>query len=308
MTFANDDAAILMATYQGERYINEQLISFEKQSYKNWKLIVSDDGSTDNTLSIIDEFATRNVSKVTVVAGPRKGFVSNFLSLVLREDIKADYYSFSDQDDIWYKDKLERAIQWLKSIPSDIPALYCSRTHLVDDTGKSLGLSPLFKRPPSFRNALVQNIGGGNTMVINQAAKEIISRAGVAEVISHDWWMYILISGVGGKIFYDPEPSLGYRQHGKNLIGSNLGFRARLCRFKKIMQGQYRTWNAAHIRELEKCIFLLSEENQKRIGWFKLIHSGNIFLRVYYFLRLGVYRQSAIDTVAIFISALLKKI
>jgi len=74
------------------------------------------------------------------------------------------------------------------------------------------------------------------------------------------------------------------------------------------MQGQYRTWNAAHIRELEKCFFLLSAENQKRIGWFKLIHSGNIFLRAFYFLRLGVYRQSAIDTVAIFISALLKKI
>jgi hypothetical protein len=67
---------------------------------------------------------------------------------LLREDIKADYYSFSDQDDIWYKDKLERAIKWLKSIPSDIPALYCSRTQLVDDTGEDLGLSPLYT--PTF--------------------------------------------------------------------------------------------------------------------------------------------------------------
>jgi glycosyltransferase involved in cell wall biosynthesis len=84
MTFANDDAAILMATYQGERYINEQLISFEKQSYKNWKLIVSDDGSTDNTLSIIDEFATRNVSKVTVVAGPQKDLSAIFIIIAKR--------------------------------------------------------------------------------------------------------------------------------------------------------------------------------------------------------------------------------
>ena len=84
MTFANDDAAILMATYQGERYINEQLISFEKQSYKNWKLIVSDDGSTDNTLSIIDEFATRNVSKVTVVAGPPKRICQQFFIIIAK--------------------------------------------------------------------------------------------------------------------------------------------------------------------------------------------------------------------------------
>ena len=82
MTFANDDAAILMATYQGERYINEQLISFEKQSYKNWKLIVSDDGSMIIRFQLLDEFATRNVSKVTVFAGPRNGFVSNFLSII----------------------------------------------------------------------------------------------------------------------------------------------------------------------------------------------------------------------------------
>lgn len=242
-----------------------------------------------------------------VVIGPQSGFVSNFLSLLLRDDIHAEYYSFSDQDDIWYADKTERAIKWLKNIPAEKPALYCSRTHLVNNKGESLGLSPLFVRPPSFSNALAQNIGGGNTMVINNTARKIIARAGVVDVVSHDWWIYILISGAGGEVFYDPEPSLAYRQHGENLIGMNIGLRARFFRLRKLMQGQYRSWNSAHIRELEKNSYLLTEDNRRKFARFKAIHEGNILVRAYNFLRLGIYRQSIIDTVAIFISALIKK-
>lgn len=309
MTFAKEHrVAILMATYQGERYISEQLDSFERQSYDNWQLIVSDDGSTDNTLMLINDFAARNTSKVKIVSGPGKGFVSNFLSLLFRDGIEADYFSFSDQDDIWFEKKTERAVAWLKQIPSETPALYCSRTHLVNNDGESLGCSPLFCRPPSFSNALVQNIGGGNTMVMNQAARELVKRAGLVNVVSHDWWIYILISGANGEIFYDPEPTLGYRQHGENLIGTNLGYRARLLRLKKILQGQYRNWNASHIRELDKNRALLTAENQEKYSWFKAIHDKCVFARVYYFLKLRLYRQNAVDTLAVFISAILKKV
>lgn len=304
----NDKVAILMATYQGECYVLEQLKSFEEQSHNNWNLIVSDDGSTDKTLSTIVDFATRNESKVEIIHGPRKGFVSNFLSLLFNKDIKADYYSFSDQDDIWHKEKLERAVSWLKTIPAHRPALYCSRTHLINNKGESLGFSPLFKRPPSFRNALAQNICSGNTMVLNEAARAVIASAGIANVVSHDWWIYILIAGTGGTVYYDPDSTLSYRQHGGNLIGTNIGLRARLMRLGKLFQGQYRNWNSAHIKELEKCIYILTPKNKMRFEWFKKIHTGNFFCRIYYFYRLGLYRQSAIDTFAVFISVLLKKV
>ncbi|MGK9172876.1 glycosyltransferase family 2 protein [Yokenella regensburgei] len=309
MTFAKEHrVAILMATYQGERYISDQLDSFERQTYDNWQLIVSDDGSTDKTLDMVHDFASRNPAKVNIVNGPRQGFVSNFLSLLFRDDIEADYFSFSDQDDIWFDDKLERAVAWLKEIPSDKPALYCSRTHLVNNDKESLGNSPLFRRLPSFSNALVQNIGGGNTMVMNKAARDLIKQAGLVNVVSHDWWIYILISGANGAIHYDSEPTLAYRQHGENLIGTNLGYRARLLRLKKIIQGQYRNWNALHIRELDKNRALLTAENQEKFTWFKAIHNKCILTRVYYFLKLGVYRQNTVDTLAVFISALLKKV
>lgn len=309
MAYASDNkVTILMATYQGERYVCEQLESYNNQSYKNWQLAVSDDGSKDNTLSLIEGFVSKTANKVEIFQGPGRGFVSNFLSLLFRSEIRTQYYCFSDQDDIWYPDKIERATRWLATIPATIPALYCSRTHLIDNNKNSLGLSPLFKRSPSFSNALVQNIGGGNTMVFNEAARDIIVKAGLVNVVSHDWWIYILLSGADGKIYYDQEPGLDYRQHGENLIGTNLGFRARFMRLKKIFQGQYRKWNALHIDALKMNRDLLTVENQKKLMWFEKIHANNILLRIYYFLKLKLYRQSLVDTLAIFIAVIFKKV
>jgi len=86
---------------------------------------------------------------------PAEGFVANFLSLTCKASIEADYYAYSDQDDVWESDKLERAVRWLQTVPENIPALYCSRTRLVDAENNEIGLSPLFSKPPSFANALI---------------------------------------------------------------------------------------------------------------------------------------------------------
>ena len=93
---------------------------------------------------------------------------------------------------------------------------------------RSYGLSPLFTRPPAFQNALVQSLGGGNTMVFNRAAKKILQEAAAIDVVLHDWWVYQLVSAAGGMVHYDPRPMLKYRQHSDNLIGSNLGWRSAL--------------------------------------------------------------------------------
>ncbi len=140
--------------------------------------------------------------------------------------IDADYFAFSDQDDVWYKDKLARALTWLATVPADVPAFYCGRTELISNDGRSYGYSPLFSRPIAFRNALIQSLGGGNTMVFNKAAKRLLETTGRLEVVLHDWWMYQLVSAVDGAICYEPQPVLKYRQHPDNLIGSNRGWRA----------------------------------------------------------------------------------
>ncbi|TGR60375.1 glycosyltransferase family 2 protein, partial [bacterium M00.F.Ca.ET.194.01.1.1] len=101
----------------------------------------------------------------------RQGFAANFRSMILDPRIDADCYAFSDQDDVWEPDRLESAIRWMEGEDIDMPLLFCSRTATISQTGIPAGYSPLFRRPPSFRNALVQSIAGGNTMLFNRKAR-----------------------------------------------------------------------------------------------------------------------------------------
>lgn len=308
LTPQNKSVAIIMATYQGEKFIYEQLVSIAAQTHHNWQLYISDDNSTDKTINIVKCFSEEKNTDIKIYKGPSQGFVQNFLSLLSKDEIDNDYFAFSDQDDVWHPNKLEKAVAWLNQIPESIPSLYCTRTHLVNESGESVGYSPLFEREPSFNNALIQSIGGGNTMVINKAARDIIVRAGCTNVISHDWWIYLLISGAGGKVFHDTSATLDYRQHQHNLIGSNLGLKAKILRMSKIFQGQYKEWNRLHITSLEKNIDLLNAESKEKFLLFKQIHHGSFFRRIYAFFKLRLYRQSKVDNLGIILAAIFGKL
>ena len=186
--------------------MREQLDSFERQSYTNWHLWVSDDGSTDKTLDILCEYQRKwGLEKITISRGPESGFAANFMSLMVRTDIQADYYALSDQDDIWMSEKLAKATKKLENSECGRPRLYCSRTELIDKDGTALGFSPYFVRPPSFLNALVQSIAGGNTMVFDNNLRDVVQAFGphANSIVSHDWALYQLATGAGGTIIYD---------------------------------------------------------------------------------------------------------
>lgn len=302
--------AVLMCTYNGEAFLAEQLNSVERQSFGNWSLIVSDDGSRDSTSAILQDYAHRwGSDRLRVVAGPGKGFVANFLSLTCRADINADYFAWCDQDDIWNEEKLQVAKSWLQTIPAHIPALYCGRTELISDSGVSLGFSPLFPRPPHFSNALVQSIAGGNTMVFNRAARDLIVKAGAkVKVPSHDWWIYQLVTGAGGVVHYDAEPKMLYRQHDENLIGSNSSWAARLVRLKMIFQGRFYEWNEQNIFALEAVEHCLCEEHRSTLKRFKSARSKTLFRRILGFRSAGLYRQTLMGNLGLILATLLKKI
>ena len=223
---------------------------------------------------------------------------------------KFDYFAFSDQDDIWHKDKLEKAIAKISKVQSDIPALYCARTEIVDATAENtLSNSPLFSRPPSFANALVQSIGGGNTMVFNRAAKNLIIKASLNfDVIYHDWWCYQIIAGCGGYIFCDPEPCLKYRQHDSNLVGSNNGWRAHLIRIRKLFQGHLRESNDINLKSLSENKHLLTKSNQKVLDDFIKARQSTFFKRLYFFKRSGIYRQTLFANFGLFLGIMLNKL
>lgn len=176
--------AILMGTKNGGRFLAEQLDSLEAQTHNNWVLIASDDGSTDDTIKILRDCQAKwPVGRLIIKDGPKRGFCINFLSLACDPDIEADYYAFCDQDDVWLPNKLSVAIKHIRANELDapnnsIPFLYCSRTIHVAENLRRNGRSPLFVFPPSFRNALVQSLAGGNTMVFNHQAKVLLEKGG----------------------------------------------------------------------------------------------------------------------------------
>ena len=283
---------IVMATYQGERFLNEQLSSIAAQTHRNWRLFVSDDGSTDKTRAIVRELGEARRNEVDLVDGPRKGFVANFLTSLCQAP-ETDYYAFSDQDDLWEPDKLERALSILEKTPKDKPALYCGRTCITDASGRPTGLSPAFLRPPSFGNALVQSIGGGNTMVMNHAARALLRAAGPdIDVVSHDWWTYQLVSGAGGAVHYDLEPKLRYRQHATNLMGANNTFGARCKRIRLLFKGRFKQWTDRNVRALSQVRHLLTHENRALLDSLIEVRSGPLPRNLLTLYRSGIYRQT----------------
>jgi len=196
-------ALVLLAVYQGKNFLEEQLDSLAKQSIEHVHVLASDDGSNDGSLEILEAAKRTWIKGVfQIIKGPQKGVGENFRSLILHTKIKADYYAFSDQDDIWNNDKLENAISWIASEDQKKTLAYGTRTRIANENGNPNGLSPLFAKAPSFQNALGQNIAGGNTMVMNKKAYELLVKTTkLTGFVSHDWFVYQIITGAGG-VFY----------------------------------------------------------------------------------------------------------
>lgn len=302
--------AILLCTYHGQRYLAEQLDSFAAQTHSEWEVWASDDGSEDDTHAILEAYKQRwSPGRMSIHFGPAEGFAANFLSLTCNARIDADCYAYSDQDDIWEADKLENAVRWLETIPSGIPALYCSRTRLVDAQNNEIGLSPLFSKPPSFENALMQNIAGGNTMVFNNAARALLREAGDSlSVVIHDWWAYMVVAGCGGQVYYDSTPRLRYRQHGSNLVGVDSTWWARLKRIHMLWQGRFRLWNEINIEALRALNHKLTPENRNVLECFAKARQMSLIFRLIHIKRSGVYRQTALGNLGLIAAAIFKKI
>lgn len=250
---------ILLATYNGASYLTEQLESIARQTHSAWTLTVSDDGSTDETMDIVQHFATQVTQPVSMLQGPKAGSSTpNFCYLLAQApaDNEQDLYAFCDQDDVWHDDKLERAVNWHTLHPSQPIRLYCGRTQFVNEKLHPIGLSPNIKRPPNFGNALVQNIASGNTMVFSHAILRAQKKVLPQHCVWHDWTTYIVATAIGGLVWFDEKPSLLYRQHERNVIGANNGIRAQLWRIKFVVSGRYKYWSDS----TEKTIYDISSE------------------------------------------------
>jgi glycosyltransferase involved in cell wall biosynthesis len=302
--------AILLATYNGAPYLQEQLDSIERQTHTHWTVLASDDGSSDETTAIIAAFASKVCkSRVQQVQGPKQGFCSNFLSMVCHQDLNADAYAYCDQDDIWLDDKLARAARFLAGVPGNVPALYCSRTQYVNQDNYPLGLSLPYSRPAVFANALVQNIASGNTMVFNDAARKILVKAGSqVDIDLHDWWTYMIVTGLGGSVLFDQTPSVRYRQHPHNLWGMNTSVKSQWMRISKLFGGRFANWNERHIAALLPMQHRLTLDNQRIFRQFAAARKLPLLPRLIGLKQSGVYRQTKMNDVGFFLAALVGKV
>ncbi|UVK44430.1 glycosyltransferase family 2 protein [Mesorhizobium sp. AR07] len=302
--------AVLMGTRDGAAFIDEQLQSLLVQSHPLVDLWISDDGSVDGTIAIIETWKSRwPKGRMTLVEGPRQGFAANFRSMIVDRRIDADCYAFCDQDDIWESDRLESAIGWMQAHDAKTPLMFCSRTATMTEAGSLVGHSPLFRRPPSFRNALVQSIAGGNTILLNAAARDLLARASARSgFVSHDWWAYLIVTATGGVVHYDPRPLVRYRQHAANLVGANASWRARFSRLGRLFKGDFADWTDLNLDGLAVNRDLLTSDAAACLDLFTNGRRGNLFQRLGALRKSGVYRQTLPGTLGLYLAFTLGRI
>lgn len=302
--------AILLATFNGELYLKEQLASIARQHGGQFSLIVSDDGSSDQTHNYLHQFKKENPAiPVRIVKGPGRGFAENFRFLIQTAATDFDYYAFCDQDDIWMDSKIAHSIAALTGMLENTAALYCGRTNLIDSSGKIIGNSPLFARAPSFSNALVQSIAGGNTMTLNAFGFKILQEVSKTNpFISHDWFAYQVISAVGGSVIFDDQPQIYYRQHKNNVIGKNTGIRAKCRRLVDVFNGRYKYWGDINLNILEVNRALFNVDVGQKLLHFQRARNGNVFARLYALHQSRVYRQTLTGTISLWVACVFGKL
>ena len=302
--------AILLATYQGHKYRAQQRDSIAAQIHHDWDVWASDDGSQDDTYAILEQYEKHwPLGRLSIHNEPTKGLTTNLFLLTCKASITSDYYAYANQDDIWEDDKLERAVQWLQTVSAHVPALYCGRTLLVDHHNGEIGVSPMFTKPPSFPDALMENSGLGNTMVLNSAAKVLLQEAAERiPVVSHNWWAYLLVSGCGGRVFYDAKSTLRYCQHENNLVGVISLLPALFKRICLLWRGRYKQWNDNNIVALESMEHRFTTENRSMLEQFASARKMRLLPRLIHLKRSGIDRQRLWDNLPLTAAAVLRKL
>jgi len=291
---------ILMGTRNGADFLPDQLQSFLDQTHADWDLWISDDRSTDATRDIVAGFAARHPAhQVRILDGPGRGSAANFLSLAAHPDLPAEPLAFADQDDVWLPHKLSRALDCLADLSDpaqDRPAVYASRTFLTDAALNGRRPSTLRSGPPEFRNALVQNLLAGNTLVLDACAAQklraTVPAALAAGVPHHDWWISLAMTGMGAAILNDSEPGLLYRQHGRNAIGAHRGLAGALSRLVTIGRGGWSGWIDCNLAALRACRSLLTPGAREILDAFEALRGAPSGLdRLARLRRIGIHRQ-----------------
>lgn len=234
-TSSHPAVAVVMSTYNGERYLKEQIDSILAQAYPNMLVHVRDDGSSDGTLALLADYEKRGL--IEVDRGQNVGVTSSFYLGIAAVVDRADYVVLCDQDDVWHADKVERAIGALGKYPSDTPLLHYTEVNYCDGTLVRQGVSHLCRFVPRFEGLFFENCCSGNVTTINQSLAKLVLESGPERVFYHDWWIALLCACFG-HLVYDPEPSVEYRRTGENVSPTGAGIKLAIHRLKEALDAK----------------------------------------------------------------------
>lgn len=260
--------AILLSTYNGEKYLREQIDSILAQTYDNFELIVRDDGSRDSTVEIVKEYMEKSDKEITLMVGKNLGFIKSFFDLLKHSD--ADYFSFADQDDIWFPNKIELAVNSLNKLDDTKPNMSFSNVDYYDTEMNFMGKGDSENKKPSFLNSLYECINQGMTMVINKTARDYIIKNIPEKCFFHDWWTYMICTAFGN-VVQDDVVTVKYRRAKTNATVEGQGkITLFIWRIKKLFLGEGMKDIRAQ-QTIFKNIFYdsLSKENKKILDTFE---------------------------------------
>lgn len=300
----NKKVAILMSTYNGEKYLKEQIDSLISQTYENIEIYIRDDGSKDNTVKIVKEYKEK-YKNITLIEGKNLGFINSFFEL-LKICNDADYYAYCDQDDVWMEDKIQRAVEFLEKTNKNKPALYFSNSDYYDGDMNYLATAEKNK-VYNFRNSLVECVTQGMTMVVNNCTRKLIIQNKPENCLYHDWWTYMICSGFG-EIIYDDKSLVKYRRHNKSVTveGKN-PLQLLAFRIKKFIVGDSLKKIKEQWKEYEKFYYNeLDEENKKLLKLFTHKYNFLIALRKTFYPKR--FRRKIIDEISVRILFLIGKL
>lgn len=236
---------VLMASYNGEKYIDQQIESLFAQEDVQVSLLVRDDGSSDSTTARLNVWAQKTDTRW--YTGPHLNAKYGFFELLCKAvDSDAEYFAFCDQDDVWDSDKLITAVEQLDKIPEETPGLYYCGQRLVDEQLSLLSIHELNRHRTIKTRFLISDIAGC-TAVFNKALVQKVAAYRPTYMRMHDLWIMKVCAALGGQVIVDPTAHLSYRQHGNNVEGLSNSLRSKLNRFVRY----YKHSITAHMEQLK---------------------------------------------------------
>ncbi len=262
---ADKKVAVIMSTYNGEAFIEEQLDSILAQSYKNIEIVVRDDGSKDKTVEIIKEYQ-KKYKNIQLFEGENLGFIKSFFELLKLVD--ADYYSYADQDDIWIENKIELAVNSLNKLDDTKPNMAFGKSDYYDENMQFIGESEK-NREYSFLKSLFSCVSQGMTMTVNKKTRDMIIQNMPKSCFFHDWWTYILCVSMGN-VAYDNVTTVKYRRRKQNATSEGQGYiRLLVWRIKNLLfKNGMKDIKQQMLNFKEIYYNELSEENKKILDLF----------------------------------------